>query len=1692
MKDFLKRLLIGSLAVLLIAGTQTTPVFARNKTIEWIKERLRYMSFTPSDETANALDYDDVDDSFVILDDVNFQVAPPPEGAGEVVLDPTIKSDDTGIHKVVFSVVHRGAGFVEVHVTGTERVLKVNQVATDSFLFHHDTGTGVFEQKEGNNTWRCYYAKDKVRKAKAPETGEENEYNVIPKSGKTPKTWEITVPFVEEDKPPVFSGTAILYDWNQNEIASSKYALNAQSVKFSGTDFNSIIPGFTYYVKTIPDAGMDYDAEGFVYESDTTPGQMNRFALGCKGSDPVDPENAINGFEIKYGYNEENTGYEPALKWNGKIEEDNSLLVKPLNTSSDWILKTREGEAPVSVTVDSYEPGAQVAIDNSESTVISHITKKSDKVKMCCTEGTLLARSANRQYLAIKFNVNLKQVLTATVEGKTNNSLEFKFAAAGEGNNELEVPAVATLRDSNGREFRKQLKAGTSEAEFTGLDAGQRYLLTLKIDDSEEYMPEGCNGIISNKNDTRILYAVELENTVEAETVRDGVTGVTEDVLPNGNIHITNSSPYNIKYVISKSDKWKEGDPSVSTGTVEHGKQHVDTNIVKQDERQIYYIYYKYDDEESHVTSDYTTGKELIVEALQTLKANWKADISGLDETVGNDKYIRTALKDSANIVIVETNTEYRDAEADVYVVDEEDYTTDEALMVSENKVGVSTEFIPGTYVAIVGLSLPDDAALNKGFKVIHKSETKRFTVYAGKVENVEVTVKQNGNVKIGNSNNYKIDYKIVSSPAWKEGDPVVSSGTVGRKSDFTDTNIVKTSKGKVYYVFYKYNDMEKNAVSKEWTKHPYDIYVGDLKTIRANWKADVSKFDITYSTDEDSLKALRDKLKSAGNAIVAETGDPYDKTGVYVYAVNKKDYTTDEALMTEANKISATTTFNAGTYVAIVGIDITAEAAATEGYRVVNKSETKEFTVKPARLTLVIKPETRTVWNKNQKVKKSDWNVFAEEDEALAADPSGFRLFANIFPDESVEITDEEMSFEKEAEYRLTASPADQAKGYVIKNGDTVVDNSNYDIIGPGDAILYVSNIEDESKLEARANGYTDKLYYDDLKNFASNEELKTYLDVYVDDTRKLDNTDYKLVVDDCESGKISDLDNKFKKAGASFTVSVYPNVDELPVVGDQNKIKLTVQRQPIVITAAQPELLHHFVGDDPVRSYRGTIVVNKLDIDGKTGNVITDTYGAAIANWSDDDSVSVDLGYIDTNRPGTYNVALKNITNSEEQILLKSSIYANYNLQKAEGMYTIDTAVTVSLYDLATGKKLADNVIAPRGDSDIIFETTNRKETTAYTQWYIRDCDGEGEKLIWPSTLGFEMESINNTGLKIKRVGETAVAFQGNLEVYGRFPSERRSGDEDVFYASDIDPVVYNGNKFVAEGDSKFIDANGAVKKGYTAQLGIAVYNGNVPLEYGTDYTLSYKNNTNAAKADAGKKAPTVVIKGVGAYKGKSTEKTFTIMPADLSRLAHLKLSNEYVRYNGKEMSKIVKGDVLYSVGSNAGKKLAKKSYAFRIYDASGKEVSNTAMPKDSEYGVYSVVAIASGYDKNFTGETEEVKINVLPADANGKFKVKGIRKKVNYTANGVDLTAFIDTAKFQIQAGKILITDIEDPRVKIDIVKEQSEDAFVINKLTNTGSFYLRIRPSQFNTFEVEKIYEPLYVKITYKGTPVKNLL
>ena len=62
------------------------------------------------------------------------------------------------------------------------------------------------------------------------------------------------------------------------------------------------------------------------------------------------------------------------------------------------------------------------------------------------------------------------------------------------------------------------------------------------------------------------------------------------------------------------------------------------------------------------------------------------------------------------------------------------------------------------------------------------------------------------------------------------------------------------------------------------------------------------------------------------------------------------------------------------------------------------------------------------------------------------------------------------------------------------------------------------------------------------------------------------------------------------------------------------------------------------------------------------------------------------------------------------------------------------------------------------------------------------------------------------------------------------------------------------------------------------------VRVYDGKRLLMEKKDYTLSYKNNVNAATADSGNKAPTITVTSKGNYKGKAT-KTFTIQPVALN---------------------------------------------------------------------------------------------------------------------------------------------------------------------------------------------------------------
>ncbi|MBR0380967.1 MAG: CHAP domain-containing protein [Eubacterium sp.] len=92
---------------------------------------------------------------------------------------------------------------------------------------------------------------------------------------------------------------------------------------------------------------------------------------------------------------------------------------------------------------------------------------------------------------------------------------------------------------------------------------------------------------------------------------------------------------------------------------------------------------------------------------------------------------------------------------------------------------------------------------------------------------------------------------------------------------------------------------------------------------------------------------------------------------------------------------------------------------------------------------------------------------------------------------------------------------------------------------------------------------------------------------------------------------------------------------------------------------------------------------------------------------------------------------------------------------------------------------------------------------------------------------------------------------------------------------------------------------NANGLVYNGKSRKPGVTVKLGKLTLKQGTDYTVTYKNNTNAGTA-------TVTVTGKGNYMGSKTA-TFTIAPYDINKFSSIKADN--CDYTGKALTPAIK---------------------------------------------------------------------------------------------------------------------------------------------------------------------------------------
>ncbi len=222
---------------------------------------------------------------------------------------------------------------------------------------------------------------------------------------------------------------------------------------------------------------------------------------------------------------------------------------------------------------------------------------------------------------------------------------------------------------------------------------------------------------------------------------------------------------------------------------------------------------------------------------------------------------------------------------------------------------------------------------------------------------------------------------------------------------------------------------------------------------------------------------------------------------------------------------------------------------------------------------------------------------------------------------------------------------------------------------------------------------------------------------------------------------------------------------------------------------------------------------------------------------------------------------------------------------------------------------------------------------------------------------------------------------------------------------------PKDDNGNELPIPDELWVTDVRGYVYTGKAIKPEVRVYDYKKRLEEKKDYTISYKNNTNAADKDHPTKAPTITITGKGNYEGKLL-KTFTIAPKDITD-ADVKADDLTVAFNNKAQKPV-------PVVTWNGKKLSgKKDYSVRIGkgDATGSEVTIGA---DS----YPITLTGTG---NYTGE-RKIKFTITNAMPAAKLTVSKIAAQT-YTGKEIEPKPTVKSGKTVLEEGSDYTLSYED---------------------------------------------------------------
>ncbi|MCR5487135.1 MAG: hypothetical protein K6F35_06350 [Lachnospiraceae bacterium] len=295
-------------------------------------------------------------------------------------------------------------------------------------------------------------------------------------------------------------------------------------------------------------------------------------------------------------------------------------------------------------------------------------------------------------------------------------------------------------------------------------------------------------------------------------------------------------------------------------------------------------------------------------------------------------------------------------------------------------------------------------------------------------------------------------------------------------------------------------------------------------------------------------------------------------------------------------------------------------------------------------------------------------------------------------------------------------------------------------------------------------------------------------------------------------------------------------------------------------------------------------------------------------------------------------------------------------------------------------------------------------------------------------------------------------------------------------------VDPVEYTGKALVTTTSGK--NGSRSIELTVTAS-------GNKVLEEGKDYTVSYRNNKNAAGPSAGKKAPALIITGKGkAYKGLKAEVKFTILPADL-RTAEIAASRQFAPF-----TKAGKISVATTMKLPSGVKVPASLYEVRYYDDGVeltkeriKELYKGTEMRSVEIRVYAKEPKNKNAAKNYRIGSMPDRIYVTGYPKGGKALTAKLKQKkeafVQDKAYDADELARGLLKAESLKAGreKVEVKDLLPVRAYTDknLVYTSPDDGKTINR---AGTYYLAFALKE-EAGKKYKVYKPAVVKYVLSG-------